>query len=317
MESNSLILKFDSPRAAASDDCAKRPNAHPCRRDVGCCRVMADGNAHQLPRSLHAAVTIHGSVSAVRCRWRRRAIGLAVPALALMLVSSADVPVKAEATDPSNRIGEVNGDAEVEWELDDTDAHLAYHERRMRMTVCMEIVKEYARENPREISLTVEQMSDRLSEYDAKNYIFHSLLVNCYHSVDQAEVEAFGAFEMASDRVRIILSALPDKPHLKLSASQLEILNSLLREDGAVDREVELVGMRFSELGGGQRAVVFVAAGSLCVVTVVVIAARLLCPDYVSCFCGSSRGSREQRRQARLEQRRSVKTTSSGTSRRR
>merc|ERR1712232_315769 len=129
-------------------------------------------------------------------------------------------------------------------------------ERRSRMKVCMELIKAHSSRNDAEVRLYVQQLSDRLSEQDARNYLFHSLLVNCYHAVEQREVEQFGAVQMPEARLRKVLDRPADKPRLRLSLRQKDVLNTLLREDGAGSKEVQFFGWRLTELTVERQAAV-------------------------------------------------------------
>eukprot|EP00929_Paragymnodinium_shiwhaense_P013971 TRINITY_DN121823_c0_g1_i1.p1 TRINITY_DN121823_c0_g1~~TRINITY_DN121823_c0_g1_i1.p1 ORF type:complete len:216 (+),score=55.10 TRINITY_DN121823_c0_g1_i1:205-852(+) len=140
--------------------------------------------------------------------------------------------------------------AHAEDPLDATDVDLTLDEKQSRMRVCMEIVKTYTRENQREVKLYVQQLSDRLDEHDSKNYLYHSLLVNCYHAIEQEEVFDFGNSNITAARFREILTRPADKPKLRLSANQLEVLNGILRASGASREEPEkpLLGFHFADL---------------------------------------------------------------------
>lgn len=116
-------------------------------------------------------------------------------------------------------------------ELDKTDADLTERERRTRFHVCMEHVSTKKRRDQADIWGLIAQLSDRLSEADARNYVTHSLLVNCYHQITQEQVEVFGK-EILSD---LDLDKLLSRPEdgsvdIRLSAKQNELLDRILRE---------------------------------------------------------------------------------------
>jgi len=168
--------------------------------------------------------------------------------------------------------------------LDATDSDLAFLERRMRTHVCMELVKKRAVEAEREVRTVVQQLSDRLSEDDAKNWIYHSLLVNCYHLIRQKEVERYGSEDMSRQRMQEILTRPVDRPKLRLSNKQLDVLNGLLRESGAVGKEPELLGSRLSMLDDDVQLGIGMAAACVCSLPLLYIAVQLLCP------CGTNAG---------------------------
>ncbi|CAE7573249.1 CPK3 [Symbiodinium natans] len=136
----------------------------------------------------------------------------------------------------------------TEEDLEETDISLPHVEKRIRMSVCMEIVRTYAKEQDQQVRSIMDELSDELSEFNAKNYIFHSWLANCYHSIRQHEVRAFGIQEMSAPR-RASLLRMPGP--LRLSTGQLEVLNELLREEGAFGPEVEILGMKLSAVSAG------------------------------------------------------------------
>ncbi|CAJ1454607.1 unnamed protein product [Effrenium voratum] len=126
--------------------------------------------------------------------------------------------------------------------LDQQDGHLQHVEKRVRMSACMELVKQHAASNDAEVQSLIAQLAPELGEFDAKNYLFHSWLVRCYHNIRQREAQTFGAEELAFPRARQLLSSGPER----FSARQLEVLNELLREDGAMSDEVEILGSKLS-----------------------------------------------------------------------
>eukprot|EP00747_Dinoflagellata_sp_TGD_P095037 gnl/TRDRNA2_/TRDRNA2_166326_c0_seq2.p1 gnl/TRDRNA2_/TRDRNA2_166326_c0~~gnl/TRDRNA2_/TRDRNA2_166326_c0_seq2.p1 ORF type:complete len:221 (+),score=44.52 gnl/TRDRNA2_/TRDRNA2_166326_c0_seq2:66-728(+) len=169
---------------------------------------------------------------------------------------------------------------EAEAELDLTDADLTHTQRRTRMYVCMELVRRRTNDNSEGVKSTVQQLSDRLSEEDARNVIYHSLLVNCYHGVQQEEVESYGAEELSADRLLDIFTRPPDRPQLKLSRKQLEVLNQLLREEEASTKPaVEVGGARLSSLDSDMQLVIGILAALLCAGCVACLVAALTCPS--------------------------------------
>ncbi|CAE7232363.1 CPK2 [Symbiodinium microadriaticum] len=157
----------------------------------------------------------------------------------------------------------------TEDDLEKTDALLPHVEKRIRMSVCMEIVRTYAKDQDQQVRSIVDDLADELSEFSAKNYIFHSWLANCYHSIRQHEVRAYGQQELSAPR-RASLLRLPGP--LRLSSGQLEVLNELLREEGALEPEVEILGVKLSSVG--VRAAV--AAAGLAAIGFAAVAWRLL-----------------------------------------
>mmetsp|Transcript_134368 Transcript_134368/g.189918 ORF Transcript_134368/g.189918 Transcript_134368/m.189918 type:complete len:197 (+) Transcript_134368:16-606(+) len=160
-------------------------------------------------------------------------------------------------------------EAFTEDDLEKTDALLPHVEKRIRMSVCMEIVRTYAKDQDQQVRSIVSDLADELSEFSAKNYIFHSWLANCYHSIRQHEVRAYGLQELSAPR-RSSLLRLPGP--LRLSSGQLEVLNELLREEGALEPEVEILGVKLSSVGVSAA----VAASGLSVIGFAAVAWRLL-----------------------------------------
>eukprot|EP00931_Biecheleriopsis_adriatica_P038653 TRINITY_DN22110_c0_g1_i1.p1 TRINITY_DN22110_c0_g1~~TRINITY_DN22110_c0_g1_i1.p1 ORF type:complete len:241 (-),score=48.92 TRINITY_DN22110_c0_g1_i1:80-802(-) len=222
--------------------------------------------------------------------------------LATSVLLALPLAVVAASDRPLSDGGRSSSSAEDDAKFDKTDANLTRIERRVRMQVCMELVKHYATRNELEVRLFVKQLADRLSEHDAKNYLFHSLLVNCYHTIRQAEeVHTYGSEEIAAERLHEILQSPEQRPRLRLSASQLEVLNELLREEGAMGHEVEILGMRLSDLSSDRRLAVGAVAALTCAGLIGYCARRLLQSADPRSSRDSGNGSRAAKAQRKLQ----------------
>lgn len=175
-----------------------------------------------------------------------------------------------------SRSADAGGREEDDAVLDMVDAHLPAAARRTRMQVCMEYVQVHAMENAAQVRLYVQQTSDRLSERDAKNYLFHNMLVNCYFGIQQVEVDSFGAEDMSAWRRTQVLARPSKRPRLRFSARQTEVLDAILRDAGAAGAEVEVLGLRLSSLPRGCRLALAATGLLLCTMLLVCLAAALL-----------------------------------------
>eukprot|EP00933_Yihiella_yeosuensis_P011200 TRINITY_DN11831_c0_g3_i1.p1 TRINITY_DN11831_c0_g3~~TRINITY_DN11831_c0_g3_i1.p1 ORF type:complete len:298 (-),score=58.78 TRINITY_DN11831_c0_g3_i1:96-989(-) len=184
----------------------------------------------------------------------------------------------SSSSSSSSRGNPKDRSAEEEALLDAVDADLAHAQRRSRMNVCMELVKRHASENELEVRLFVKNLADRLNEHDAKNYLFHSQLVNCYHNIRQLEVDAFGLEDVSAERLKGIVSTPKGKTRLRLSSNQLQVLNEILREDGVVGKEVEVLGNRMSDLTSQSQFLLAAAAVLVCGGLLAFMARQLLRP---------------------------------------
>ncbi|CAL1149317.1 unnamed protein product [Cladocopium goreaui] len=175
----------------------------------------------------------------------------------------------------SRRLGIMTPEEISDDELDAADAGLTHLEKRLRMSSCMEVVKQHTGKRPKEVEHVVAEtmrLGD-LSEFDAKNYLFHTWLAKCYHNIRQEEAQLFGAQEMPRSRVQQLFSGSLQR----FSEKQLEVLNELLREDGAVGPEVEVLGKKLSQQGAGfaiALAAAFLSAGLLLFLTWRLLSAR-------------------------------------------
>ncbi|CAK8986820.1 unnamed protein product [Durusdinium trenchii] len=161
-------------------------------------------------------------------------------------------------------------EGELDVELDATDAHLTHLEKRVRMSSCMELVKFHASHSPKEVEVFLTAAKAELSEVQAKNFLFHTWLIRCYHNIRQEEAQTFGREELPLHRRRVLLRSGPER----FSVTQLEVLNELLREDGALGHEVEILGSKLSEWKG--QMWLALAATALCVGLMSFLSWRLL-----------------------------------------
>lgn len=170
------------------------------------------------------------------------------------------------------------GPAEVfpepsDMELDQTDEKLTHVEKRLRMSSCMELVKQHSARNSEEVERLLEdamRFGNLRSEFDAKNYLFHTWLAKCYHNIRQREAQSFGSQQISGQRMQKILMG----DLQRFSPKQQEVLQELLREDGVVVPEVEILGQKLSEWNSAT-AVGFSAA-FLCAGLLIFLSWRLL-----------------------------------------
>eukprot|EP00435_Cladocopium_sp_Y103_P005497 s1390_g1.t2 len=199
---------------------------------------------------------------------------------------SAELPIN-ERLSAISPVGMLTPEEEIsDDELDATDAGLSHLEKRLRMSSCMELVKQQTGRSVKEVEHVVAETSrlGGLSEFDAKNYLFHTWLVKCYHNIRQEEAQSFGAQEFdwsdanehspGPELPRSRVQQLFGGSLQRFSEKQLEVLNELLREDGALGPEVEVLGKKLSQ--HGMAPTIGLAAAVLCAGLLLFLAWRLL-----------------------------------------